>query len=68
MLAEFGHNYNPELIVAVLIQRVWDDDAPDYADAHDLILTLLDELRPIDLDHPDTQKAIEELKAVFRPK
>jgi hypothetical protein len=30
-------------------------DAPDYADAHDLVLTLLDELRSIDLDHPDTR-------------
>src|SRR5262245_55843111 len=65
MLAEFGHNYNPVLISAVLLQHL-DADAPDCADAHDLMLTLLDELRRIDLDHPDTQKAIEEIKVIFR--
>jgi hypothetical protein len=64
MLAEFGHNYNPVLISAVLLQHL-DADAPDYADAHDLMLTLLDELRRIDLDHPDTQKVMEELKVIF---
>lgn len=41
-------------------------DAPDYADAYDLVLTLLDELRSIDLDHPDTQRAIAEIKAVLK--
>jgi hypothetical protein len=41
-------------------------DAPDYADAHDLVFTLLDELRSIDLDHPGTQKAIEEIKVIFK--
>ena len=66
MLAEFGHNYNPVLISAVLIVQVFHADAPDYADAHDLVLTLLDELRSIDLDHPDTQNAIEELKVIFK--
>ena len=66
MLAEFGHNYNPVLISAVLIVQVFHADAPDYADAHDLVLTLLDELRSIDLDHPDTQKAIEELEVIFK--
>ena len=65
MLAEFGHNYNPVLISAVLFQQVLHADAPDYADAHDLMLTLLDELRSIDLDHPDTQKAIEVIKVTF---
>jgi len=29
------------------------------------MLTLLNELRSIDLDHPDTQKAMEELKVIF---
>src|SRR5262245_40560666 len=33
MLAEFGHNYNPILISAVLFLHL-DADAPDYADAH----------------------------------
>jgi hypothetical protein len=64
MLAEFGHNYNPVLISAVLFLHL-DADAPDYADAHDLMLTLLDELRSIDLDHPDTQKRIELIKVAF---
>jgi hypothetical protein len=65
MLAEFGHNYNPFLISAFLWQQVFDADAPDYADAHDLVHTLLDKLRRIDLDHPDTQKAIELIKVAF---
>ena len=30
-----------------------------------LMLTLLDKLRRIDLDHPDTQKAIELIKFAF---
>jgi hypothetical protein len=66
MLAEFGHNYNPELISSILIRQVFHADTPDYADAHDLMLILLDELRTIDLDHPDTQKAIEKIKAIFK--
>ena len=37
MLAEFGHNYNRFLISAFLWQQVFDANAPDYADAHDLI-------------------------------
>jgi hypothetical protein len=41
-------------------------DAPDYADAHDLVLTLLDELESIDLDHPGAQKAIDEIKVPLR--
>jgi hypothetical protein len=43
---------------------------PDYADAHDFVLTLLDELRSINLDHPNTRLAIEEVKAILkgRPK
>ena len=65
MLAEFGHNYNPYLISALLLQQVLHADAPDYADAHALMLTLLDKLRRIDLDHPDTQKAIEMVKGIF---
>jgi hypothetical protein len=65
MLAEFGHNYNPFLISAFLFWWVLDADAPDYADAHDLVLTLLVKLRRIDLDHPDTQKAIELIKVAF---
>ncbi|MCK1712494.1 MULTISPECIES: hypothetical protein [unclassified Bradyrhizobium] len=66
MLAELGHSYNPTLISYALILHVLRADAPDYADAHDLVLTLLDELRSIDLDHPDTQKAIEEIKVIFK--
>ena len=65
VLAEFGHNYNPFLISAFLWEQVFDADAPDYADAHDLVLNLLDELRSINLDHPDTQKAIELIKFAF---
>jgi hypothetical protein len=65
MLAEFGHNYNPVLISAVVFLQVLHADVPDYADAHDLMLTLLDKLRSIDLDDPDTQKAVEEMEAMF---
>ena len=50
----------------MLFLHVLHADAPDYADAHDLMLTLLDELRNIDLDHPDTQKAIEEIKFILK--
>jgi hypothetical protein len=62
MLAEFGHNYDPALIAAVLILQI----SHDYADAHDLVLTLLDELRMIDLDRPDAQKAIEEVEVILK--
>jgi len=65
MLAEFGHNYNPVLLSAVLLLHVH-PDAPDYADAHDLMLTLLDWLRRIDLDHPDMQKAIEVIEVILK--
>jgi hypothetical protein len=51
-----------------LWEQVFDADAPDYADAHALMLTLLDKLRKIDLDHPDTQKAIELIKLAFGSK
>ena len=72
VLAEFGHNYDSALIAAFLLQWAWHDDPPDYADAHDLVLSLLDEFRRIDLDHPDTQKAIEQIHAIHesagRPK
>ena len=53
------------MISAVLLEEIWHPDAPDYADAHALMLTLLDKLRRIDLDHPDTQKAIELIKVAF---
>jgi hypothetical protein len=66
MLAEFGHNYNPTLISAVLILQVSRDDLPDYVDAHDLVLNLLDELRSINLDHPDTQSLMEEVKLILK--
>jgi hypothetical protein len=66
MLAEFGHSYNPTLLACVTIFHVLCPDVvPDFADAHDLMQTLLDELRSIDLDHPDTQKAIEEIKVIL---
>ena len=65
MLAEFGHNYGWVMISVVLFEEIWHPDAPDYADAHALMLTLLDKLRRIDLDHPDTQKAIELIKLAF---
>ena len=72
VLAELGHNYDPALIAAFLLQWASHDDPPDYADAHDLVLSLLDEFRRIDLDHPDTQKAIEQINAILesagRPK
>ena len=55
MLAELGHSYNPTLLAAVILD-ILHADAPDYADAHDFVLTLLDKLRRIDLDHPDTQE------------
>ncbi len=38
---------------------------PDYADAHDLVLTLLDKLRRIDLEHPDIEKAIDKIEVLF---
>jgi hypothetical protein len=67
MLAEFGHSYNPTLLASVIMFHVlYADVVPDFADAHDLMQTLLDELRSIDLDHPDTQKAIEELKVFLK--
>jgi hypothetical protein len=65
MLAELGHNYNSELISAFLLLEVLDDDVPDYADAYALVFTLLNKLRRIDLDHPDTQKAIEKIREAF---
>jgi hypothetical protein len=71
VLAEFGHSYNAPLLAAVILDNLY-ADAPDYADAHDFVLTLLDQLREIDLDHPDTQKAIEQINAILesagRPK
>ena len=45
MLAECGHNYDPVLLAAVMILQVSRDDLPDYANVHDLMLTVLDELR-----------------------
>ncbi|TQF29157.1 hypothetical protein [Bradyrhizobium sp. UNPA324] len=65
LLAELGHSYNPTLICYAMLLHVVRADAPDYADAHDLVETLLDELRGIDLDHPDTQRAIEEIEALL---
>ena len=59
VLAEFGYGYDEAFMIALLLRQIVDDDAPDYADAHNLLLTLLDELRRIDLDHPDAQKAID---------
>ena len=64
LLAELGHCYTSELI-AVQIMDDLDTDVPDHADAHDFVCALLDRLRSIDLDHPDTQKAIEQIKAIF---
>jgi hypothetical protein len=66
MLAEFGHNYDPALIAALLVLQSSHDDTPDYADARHLVLILLDELRRIDLDRPDAQKAIEEVEAILK--
>ena len=40
-------------------------DVPDYDDAHDLVFTLLDELRTIDLEHPNTKKALEMVKPIL---
>lgn len=65
MLAELGHSYNPTLIVYALIVHVLLANAPDYANAHDLVLTMLDELRSIDLDRPNTQRAIDEIEAIL---
>ena len=57
-------SYNPALLAAVIMDNLH-ADAADYADAHDFVLTLLDQLREIDLDHPDTQKHIEQLDIFF---
>ena len=64
LLAELGHCYTPELIAVQILDDL-DTGVPDYADAHDFVLALLDRLRSIDLDHPDTQKFIEQIKAIF---
>ena len=67
MLAEFGHNYNPELLACMIVVHVlMPDILPDYADAHDLMDTMLNDLRTIDLDHPDTHKAIEMIRGIFK--
>jgi hypothetical protein len=66
VLVELGHSYSTTLICFVLMLHVVHRDVPDYADAHDLVLTLLDELRGINLEHPDTQKAIEQIEAILR--
>ena len=69
LLAEFGYDYDEFLIVAFFLKEMLYDDMPDYPDAHELMLTMLDELRRIDLDHPDTQKAIDLIREVCgRPK
>ena len=65
MLAELGHNYDPVFIATLILNDLY-NDLPDYADAHDFVLTLLDELRSIDLDHPDTQKAIEKIEVILK--
>ena len=65
MLAEFGHSYNPALLAAVILDNLH-ADAADYADAHDFVLTLLDQLREIDLDHSDTQKNLEQIEIIFK--
>jgi len=65
MLAELGHRYNPALIAALILNELL-GDASDYADAHDFVLTLLDEMRSIDLDHPDTRMAIEQCEGIFK--
>ena len=64
MLAEWSQ-LNPALLAAVIMDNLH-ADAADYADAHDFVLTLLDQLREIDLDHPDTQKDIEQLEIIFK--
>jgi hypothetical protein len=66
MLAELGHSYNPTLLFAVILDNLY-ADAPDYADAHEFVLTLLDKLRKVDLDHPETQKAIELVEMILQP-
>jgi hypothetical protein len=67
MLAEFGHNYDVELIALMMFEHVVAPEVlPDYANAQNLMATILNELRTIDLDHPDTQQAIELTRKVFR--
>ena len=69
VLAEFGHNYNPTLLTLVIYLRITSAagfEVADYESAHDFLVDMLDELRSIDLDHPDTQKAIEEIKVIFK--
>jgi hypothetical protein len=67
MLVELGHSYSSTLICYALLLHVVRADAPDYADARDLVGVLLDELRSIDLDDPDTQKAIEKIEVIIKP-
>jgi len=52
--------------MGLIILRVLHADLPDYANAHGRVRTLLDELRSIDLDHPDTQKVIEDIKVILK--
>jgi hypothetical protein len=69
VLAEFGHNYNPTLLTLVIYPRIASAagiEVADYESAHDFLVDMLDELRSIDLDHPDTQKAIEEINVILK--
>jgi hypothetical protein len=44
LLVELNYDYDETMLTSVLI-GLWDDDVPDYIDAHDLVFTLLDKLR-----------------------
>jgi hypothetical protein len=63
VLVEFD-NYDAALIASRLLLWVW-NDAPDYTDAHHLVLTLVDDLRSINLDHPQTRMALKMLDTFF---
>jgi len=65
VLVEFGHSYSPTLI-ALMVLNSLDGDTLDCVDAHDYVLTLLQQLRNIDLDHPDTPAALEQAEAILR--
>jgi len=66
LLAEFGYNYDPVLIGCAVRQQIFRMDVADYVNAHDLVLTMLDWLRSIDFDDPNTQEMIEKMEVTLQ--
>ena len=64
MLAEFGHSYNPYLITAVIL-KICTPMRPITPMPTTLSSPCSISCGSIDLDHPNTQKAIEQLEIFF---